>query len=210
MNIERWRDQAQRRIARVVDPLVARLARLGVTPNGMTVTGLALSALAAALLAGGMPRSAGLIWLLGSAFDMLDGALARATGAANRAGAFLDSSLDRLGEGLLLTAVVYHFAAQGMALAAALGAWALLASLMVSYTRARAEGLGAACTNGLATRVERVILLGLGLLSGYLALAIGVLALLASVTTWQRLFAVWGALSGDDQSAQRAVSRSHR
>lgn len=195
MSIERLRERLQRRANALAEPVVRRLARSGVTPDTVTCGGLALSAVAAGFLAAGMLRTAGAVWLVGSALDMLDGALARHTGTVNRGGAFLDSSLDRIGEGLLLTAAVYHFSGHGMALAAAVTAWALLASLMVSYTRARAEGLGAACRTGLATRVERVILLGLGLIFEVLAAAVAVLAVLATITTVQRLLHVRAALA---------------
>ncbi len=195
MSIERLRDGFQRRANALVDPVVRRLARSGVTPDAVTCAGLVLSAAAAACLAAGMLRTAGAVWLAGSALDMLDGALARHTGTVHRGGAFLDSSLDRIGEGLLLTAAVYHFSVQGMPLAAAVTAWALLASLMVSYTRARAEGLGATCRTGLATRAERVILLGLGLVFEVLAAAVAVLAVLATITTVQRLLHVRAALA---------------
>ncbi|MDZ7840423.1 MAG: CDP-alcohol phosphatidyltransferase family protein [Gammaproteobacteria bacterium] len=199
MRIEELRDRLQRRASALVDPVVRRLARSGITPDSVTCAGLALAAVAAACLAAGMLRTAGVVWFVGSALDMLDGALARHTGTVNRGGAFLDSSLDRIGEGLLLTAAVYHFSGEGMTLAAAVSTWALLASLMVSYTRARAEGLGAACRTGLATRAERVILLGLGLVFELLAAAVAVLAVLATITTVQRLLHVRAALAVDER-----------
>jgi len=208
MTIEQLRNALHARANTLVDPIVRGLARLGITADGMTYAGLAVSAAAAALLASGMLVAAGIVWLLGSALDMLDGALARATGAVKPRGAFLDSSLDRVSEGLLLTAAVYHFAGQGMALAAAMTAWALLASLMVSYTRARAEGLGAECKVGIATRVERVILLGLGLLLDALAIAVGAVAVLATVTTVQRLMQVRAALT--DAGAAPPASRTRQ
>lgn len=198
MSIERLRERLQRRANALGDPVVRRLARSGVTPDTVTCVGLALSAGAAGFLAAGMLRTAGVVWLVGSALDLLDGALARHTGTVHRGGAFLDSSLDRIGEGLLLTAAVYHFSGEAMMLAAASSAYALLASLMVSYTRARAEGLGATCRTGLATRAERVILLGLGLVFEVLAAAVAVLAVLATITTVQRLLHVRAVLAADE------------
>lgn len=180
------------------NPLVRLLARAGVTPDGLTYAGLILCAAAAVCLAAGMLRTAGAVWLLGSALDMLDGGLARHTDTVNRRGAFLDSSLDRISEGLLLTAAVYYLAGQNMAPAAALAAFALLASLMVSYTRARAEALGAGCKSGLATRAERVLLLAAGLVFEILAIAVAILAVLATITTVQRLIRVRAALSEDE------------
>ncbi|HSH41387.1 MAG TPA: CDP-alcohol phosphatidyltransferase family protein [Arenicellales bacterium] len=198
MSIEQIRAALHRQANALIDPLILRFARSGFTPDAITVSGLVFSAVAAGFLAAGMPRSAGVIWLLASSLDMLDGALARRTGATNRSGAFLDSSLDRVSEGVLLTAAVYYFAVLGAPVVAAVAAWAMLASLMVSYTRARGEGLGTECRGGLATRVERVILLGLGLVFGVLPIAIGVLAVLATVTTVQRIVLVRAALSRDE------------
>lgn len=207
MTLEQFRGTLHHRANALIDPVTRRLARAGVTPDAITYTGLFLSAAAAACLAGGMLRTAGVVWLIGSALDMLDGALARNTGAVNRKGAFLDSSLDRVAEGLLLTAAVYHFAGQGMALASAASAYALLASFMVSYTRARAEGLGAGCKSGLATRLERVILLGMGLLLGVFEIAIVVLAVLATITTVHRLVRVRAALSEGDSAVAEPPPR---
>lgn len=187
MTLELFRERLHDRANALSAPVTRWLARARVTPDGITVAGLALSAGSAACLAGGALRSAGVVWLVGSALDVLDGALARHNGMAAPKGAFLDSSLDRISEGLVLTAAVYHFAAEQAELAAAISAYALLASLMVSYTRARAEALGASCKNGLATRPERVVLIGAGLLFNLLATAITLLAVLATVTTVQRL-----------------------
>lgn len=207
MTINELRGVLQRLANVVIDPLTRWLARAGVVPDTVTYAGLALSAAAAACLAAGLLRTAGLVWLIGSALDMLDGALARNTDAVNRQGAFLDSSLDRISEGLLLTAAVYYFAGQGMAPAAAISAYALLASFMVSYTRARAEGLGAECKSGVATRLERVVLLGVGLLLEILVIAMGVLAVLATITTVQRLVRVRTALREFDNTVAEPPSR---
>lgn len=196
MNLEQQRERLHRRANALSEPLTDLLARLGVTPDLLTVAGLLVSAAAAACLAGGALRTAGVVFLLGSALDLLDGALARHKGMAALTGAFLDSSLDRISEGLLLTAAVYHFAHQGMELAAAASAYALLASFMVSYTRARAEALGAACKSGVATRAERVVLIAAGLVFDVLGAAVAVLAVLATITTVQRLVHVRSTLSG--------------
>jgi CDP-diacylglycerol--glycerol-3-phosphate 3-phosphatidyltransferase len=196
MTLEQRRDRLHQLANTLSSPLTSLLARAGVTPDVVTVAGLVLCAAAAACLAGGAVRTAGVVWLLGSALDLVDGALARRNGMAAGKGAFLDSSLDRVSEGLMLTAAVYQFAHQGMALAAAASAYALLVSFMVSYTRARAESLGVACKGGLATRVERVLLISLGLLFNILAAAVAVLGVLATITTAQRVFHVRSALAG--------------
>lgn len=201
MTLERLHERLHHQANVLIEPLTRRLARAGVAPDAITYSGLVVSSAAAACLAAGMLRTAGVVWLIGSALDMLDGALARITDTVDRKGAFLDSSLDRVSEGLLLAAAVYHFAGQGMAPAAAASACALLASFMVSYTRARAEGLGVECKGGLATRAERVVLLGLGLVLDILAIAVGALAILATITAVQRLVHVRAALSEADDAA---------
>jgi len=198
--MDNLRKQLEQRAAILLDPLVVRLARTGLTPDMITVSGLIISAVAAAFLAAGHLLTAGIIWLLGSALDMFDGALARRTNTVNSKGAFLDSSLDRVSEGLFFTAAAYHFAAQNAPVAAALATFALLASLMVSYTRARAEGLGTECKTGLATRAERVILLGVGLVLDILHIALAVLAVLAAFTTIQRIMHVRAALDRENHA----------
>lgn len=195
MSVAPWRARIHRRANVWVRPLTRALAAIGVTPDAVTITGLVVSASAAVCLVGGAIRAAGVIWLAGSALDMLDGALARETGSVRRTGAFLDSTLDRASEGLILTAAVYHFSVEGLPLAAAAAAYSLAASFMVSYTRARAEGLGAECKSGLATRVERVILIGAGLVFEVLLAAIVLLAALATITAVQRIWRVRAELS---------------
>ena len=130
---------------------------------------------------------AGAVWLVGSALDLVDGALARNQGQGTAGGAFLDSTLDRISEGALFAAITYHFAQAGDALAAALTAVALLGALLVSYTRARAEALGANCKVGIITRAERVVLLGLGLCFGLLEPAVYLLVALSAVSVAQRV-----------------------
>lgn len=198
VSLEQVRDRLHHYANALSAPLTRMLARAGATPDIVTVAGLVLSAAAALCLAGGALRTAGAVWLLGSALDLLDGALARHKGMAAPKGAFLDSALDRMSEGLLLTAAVYHFAAQGMEPAAAVCAYALLVSFMVSYTRARAEALGVSCKNGVATRTERVVLLGAGLIFNVLFAAAAILAVLATITTIQRVVHVRNALSEPD------------
>ena len=188
--LEALRRRAQAAILTVFEPLLAGLVRLGVGPNALTVAGLVLCLGAAALLVAGMVRWAGVMFLAGSALDMFDGALARRTGGGTPLGAFLDSSLDRVGEGALLCALTYHFAARGAALDAALSAVVLTGSLLTSYLRARAEALGGDCTVGWISRTERVLLLAAGLILGRPEPAIWLLAGLTWWTVGQRLLHV--------------------
>lgn len=168
-------------------PLSAALARRGVTPNHVTIGGTAVTLAAPLLLIAGQPLAAGIVWLVGSSFDLLDGALARNQGRTSRGGALLDSTLDRIAEGALFAAVAYDFAAAGRPDAAGLTVLALLGSLLISYVRARTEGLGGKCTVGVVTRAERVLLLGLGLCFDIMAPVIYLLVALTAVSVVQRL-----------------------
>src|SRR5690606_21493863 len=168
-----------------VRPLGRGLARMGVRPNHVTGAALCLSMLAAVLVLTGHLVSGGIVWLLASSLDLLDGAMARFEQQATRLGAFLDSTFDRVSEGVLFAAVVYHFAARGAPLEASLAAVAMLGSLLISYARARAEALREECQVGFMTRPERVLLLGVGLCFDLLALAIYVLVAGTAITVIQ-------------------------
>ncbi len=133
------------------------------TPNAISLTGLALNIVAAALVWERYFFLGGVAFIVGSIMDTLDGRYSRMSGKGTPFGAFLDSTLDRLEEGIVLTAVGATFARQHDQLAAAAVVVAVLASLMVSYTRARAEALGVECKVGLATRPVRVVILSAGL-----------------------------------------------
>ena len=187
MSVEKLREQLHAAIDRRLDPVVRVLARLGVQPNQVTVAGTLICLAGAALVVVDRLVLAGVIYLAGCALDLIDGALARSQDKVTSGGAFLDSTLDRITEGALFTAITYHFAQQGAALAAALTVVALLGALLVSYTRARAEALGAACKVGIVTRAERVLLVGLGLCFGLLEPVVYLLAALNGVSATQRV-----------------------
>lgn len=180
---------------RIFAPLLAwvsaRLRHTGITPNALTLLGFGLTLLAAFILATGALRWGALLLLLASLFDMLDGALARAMGRSSKFGAFLDSTLDRYSESVTMLALVYYYAGQGDGrVQAVLVVAALVGSLMVSYTRARAEALNVECKVGLLQRPERVVLLIAGLLSGWMTPVLWGLALLANFTALQRIYQV--------------------
>jgi CDP-diacylglycerol--glycerol-3-phosphate 3-phosphatidyltransferase len=175
------------------------------TPNAISLTGLALNLLAAGLVWQEYFFLGGLAFIVGSVCDTLDGRYSRMSGKGTPFGAFLDSTLDRIEEGIVLTAVAAYFATRGEAGAAAAVVVAVLASLMVSYTRARAEALGVECKVGIATRPVRVVIISIGLLFahgtgglgkgallgvGLLAPAVYVLAALSVFTVGQRVFHV--------------------
>jgi CDP-diacylglycerol--glycerol-3-phosphate 3-phosphatidyltransferase len=140
-----------------------RLIESRLTPNAISMTGLALNLLAALLITQRLFFVAGLTFIAGSVMDMLDGRYSRMSGKGTPFGAFLDSTLDRIEEGVVLTAVAAYFASRGDELAVAGVVAVVLGSLMVSYTRARAEALGVECKVGLATRPVRVVIMSAGL-----------------------------------------------
>jgi CDP-diacylglycerol---glycerol-3-phosphate 3-phosphatidyltransferase len=172
---------------RLLSPVVRTLTAAGVTPTMLTVAGLAGNIGAAGLIATGSLVAGGVVMLLASGLDMLDGAVARATGKASPAGALLDSVLDRLSEAAVLFGIMLYGLDQGRSDVAALAFAAVVGSLMVSYVRARAEGLGVSLTEGLFRRQERVVLTAGGLILGLLAPMLWVLAVLSLATALQRL-----------------------
>jgi CDP-diacylglycerol--glycerol-3-phosphate 3-phosphatidyltransferase len=175
-----------------------RLIDSRLTPNAISLTGLVLNLVAAVLVFDERFVLAGIAFVVGSIMDTLDGRYSRMSGKGTQFGAFLDSTLDRIEEGIVLTGVAWVFAERGESFAAAAVVVAVLASLMVSYTRARAEALGVECKVGLATRAVRVVILSAGLLLeglDLLAPAVYLLAALGTVTVLQRIFHVRRALS---------------
>jgi CDP-diacylglycerol--glycerol-3-phosphate 3-phosphatidyltransferase len=169
------------------------------TPNAISLTGLALNVLAAVLVFLDHYFLAGISFIVGSVMDTLDGRYSRMSGKGTPFGAFLDSTLDRASEGIVLTAVAYQFADEARDLAVAATVLAVLSSVMVSYTRARAEALGIKGDVGIAPRAIRVVILSIGLLFAkgaslgdfeLLEPAVYVLAGLSIVTVFQRIFYV--------------------
>ena len=185
--MEPVRRAVQRRIERALAPVAAGLERLGATANQVSVSGFAVSVAAAGLVVTGHLVAAGILYLVAGLLDLLDGVLARTGGRPTRFGAFLDSTLDRASEGVVFAALGFRFAAEGAAVDAGLVVLALLGSVLVSYVRARAEGLGGQCRVGIATRAERVVLIGLGLLTGLLPEAVYLVTFLTAVTVAQRI-----------------------
>ena len=183
-----------------------RLIESRLTPNAISLTGFVLCLVAAVLVWQESYILGGIAFIVGSVCDTLDGRYSRMSGKGTLFGAFLDSTLDRIEEGIVLTAVAGYFAAEGEDFAAAMCVAAVLFSLMVSYTRARAEALGVECKVGLATRPVRVVILSIGLLFAkgaglgdfeLLAPAVYVIAALTIFTTFQRVWHVRNELSGE-------------
>ena len=188
---------------RFTDPVALAVARTGLTPNALTALGLAGSLSAAALVAGGYFLIGGLVMLAAAALDLLDGALARATGRVTPFGGVFDSVLDRLGEAAVLGGVLFHFSQGGHRQEVVLAFIAVVGSIMVSYVRARAEGAGLKLTEGIFTRPERVIVLGLGLIINQMRIALWILAVLTVLTVLQRLYVVWRRLEGEKPPASQ-------
>lgn len=175
-------------------PVIRLLARTPVTPNTLTWLGFWLTAGATALVITGHLFAAGWVVLVAGFFDMLDGALARATNRVTRFGGILDSTLDRLSEAVLLLGLLAIYA-RGQVAESMLVGITLIGSLLVSYTRARIEALGIECKVGFFTRPERVIILALGLLlsryDGALVIALAIIAFFSFFTVVQRLLHAW-------------------
>ncbi len=207
------------RVKGLMTPIAIGLGRLGLTPNALTVIGFLIACVAAVAAGAQAWLAAGLLVIFGGVFDLFDGALARATNRVSKAGAFLDSTFDRWGEGVVYIGIVWGSMDMGLFRPVILAAAAMLSSFMVSYTRARAESLGFApgkgmANVGLAPREVRLVILTAGLiLAGILPgmsqsscdtcagsvpyplnalvleAALGLIAVLATITTIQRIAA---------------------
>lgn len=175
---------------RITTPFVATLSRAGVTPNALTFGNLALSIAAAYVIATGRFFSGGVLVLVSGLFDLLDGALARFTGKTTTFGALLDSTVDRVNEAAVLFGIMAWYVwdpVRGSGLEVSLVFAVLVGSFLISYIKARAEGLGLQCPVGLFTRAERVIVLTVGLLVNQVFIALCVLTVFVLVTVVQRL-----------------------
>ncbi len=178
--------------AQVITVPVARfLAGLRIHPNTLTLLGCLLNVGVAAVLSTGRLSLGGWLLVIAAPLDALDGALARVMGQQSRFGAFLDSTLDRVSEAVLLFGLAAHFLQQGAALEVLLAFVALAGSMMVSYTRARAEGVGVSCKVGLLTRMERAAVLIIGLILGIPTVALWVLAVGSALTALHRVLYVY-------------------
>jgi len=183
---------------RFTDPIINPLARLGVTPNLLTLLGVLGNLGAAVLIARGQFLAGGILVLAFSALDFLDGALARATGQATRFGSVFDATMDRISEMAVLFGVLFFFAERGDEQEVVLASLAMAGSMLVSYVRARAEVVGLPLTEGYFTRPERVLVISAGLIIDQVTIALWVLAIVANLTAAQRLFIVWRKAQRDE------------
>ena len=189
-----------RQRSQIVLNVIARgLGSIGLTPNMLTLIGFFAMCGIGVLLAYGQFVLGGVLIAAAGIFDALDGSLARLTNRVTKFGAFLDSTTDRFAEGALYLGIMYWFLQQGSVFVAYLVFLTLLGSLMVSYARARAEGIGVEIKEGLMTRFERIALLEIGLLltavfgSTPILIVLGILAVLTNATAVQRMWLVYRA-----------------
>ena len=180
-------------------PVAGALAKIGLTPNIVTLLGLAVAVAGAYLIGIGILWAGGIVLLASGVFDLFDGALARLTGRTSNFGALLDSVVDRVSEAVILLGLLIYYVQLSSTEGLVLVYLALAGSIMVSYLRARAEGLGIECSVGVMTRPERVVTLGVGLIIGQwwptvVLVVLGVIAGLTFLTTIQRLIHAWRLL----------------
>lgn len=189
--------------AYVERPVAGALAKMGVSPNMVTFAGLVGAGISAWLLSEGMLWVGGVVMLIAGVLDLFDGALARNTGQDSPFGALLDSVVDRVSEIVVLLGLLLYYVRSGSLEGTVLVYLAVGGSVMVSYLRARSEGLGIDCKVGVMTRPERVAALGIGLIVGHwvpvvVLVVLGVIAALTILTTVQRMFHTWRSLNSAD------------
>jgi CDP-diacylglycerol--glycerol-3-phosphate 3-phosphatidyltransferase len=183
-------------------PIGRILSRLGIHPNAVTFLGFLLNVIAASVLSTGNYIAGGILVMIASSVDGLDGALARVSGKKSSFGAFLDSTLDRVSEGALFFGLLFWFVSQSMWLETYIIYFVLLGSLLVSYTRARAEGLGFECKVGMLTRLERIAILSLGLLLRWIRPMLITMLVLTWITFVQRIYSVWKSATSEVVAAK--------
>jgi CDP-diacylglycerol--glycerol-3-phosphate 3-phosphatidyltransferase len=198
--VEAYRAAFKQGWERFTSGFVDWLAARGVTPNEVSVAGLLISIASAPLLASGALTLGGWVLTVGSIGDSIDGALARRTGAFSEVGAFLDSTFDRIGEGVALAGVAIFLARGGNELAVGAIVLGLLGGSVTSYARARAESLGIECTVGWFARPERMLLVCALLIFRQPALMAYLLAIATCVTACQRIWHVRAALAESARS----------
>ena len=174
-------------------PLSALAKRVPVSPNLLTVAGFLITICAALIIPYNL-RLGGLFMLFGGVLDMLDGIVARTSGRVTKFGAFLDSVLDRYSDAFLFLSISYYLAADGNHAGSFLSLGTLVGAFLISYARARAEGLGESCHTGIMERPERIILLIFATLTGWLVPVLWIMLVLTHITVVQRIYHVWKAM----------------
>lgn len=184
------------KLGHVFDRPLAGLARkISFNPNVLTVTGFVVTLFASFVLVFDL-RAGGLLVLAGGVFDVMDGVVARTNGRTSRFGAFLDSVLDRYSDAAILLAVAWNLADHGDYTGVMLCLGTLVGAFLISYTRARAEGLGENCKHGLMERPERVVMISFGAIAGLMTPVLWILLVLTHFTVLQRIHHVWRLTGG--------------
>ena len=191
---------------RIARALPAFLFHRRVHPNALSLVGVLVSLGGAWAFAEGAFRVGALIVLLGGAFDLVDGVVARRQGRVTTFGGFLDSSLDRVVDMALLLGLVLHYAGRGATSLAGLAALALIATVLVSYTKARAESVLPDFEGGLLERAERIVILVVGGLSGLMPVALGAVALGSTITAGQRIALAHRRMRALDQKREEGAA----
>ena len=208
--------ETRARVRGAIVPIALGAGRIGLTPNALTVIGFLIAGVAAATAAAQLWIPAAALVIFGGSFDTLDGGRARAQNRGTRFGAFLDSTLDRWGEGVVYIGIVAGASTAGFVTVAVLAAAAAVCSFQVSYTRAKAESRKLHGEVGIAPRAERLVLLTLGLVAAgldgglatgsrgqiWLAAALAIIVAAATITAVQRTWHVRTQLRNEEQKAQ--------
>jgi phosphatidylglycerophosphate synthase len=188
------------KLGHVFDKPLEGIARnIPFNPNALTITGFVVTVIASFVLISNLPFG-GFLVLLGGLFDVLDGVVARVNGKSSRFGAFLDSVLDRYSDAFVLLAIAWNFLNTGNYSGVAPCLGTLVGAFLISYARARAEGLGENCGHGLMERAERLLLISFGAITGWINAVLWILVVLTHFTVMQRIYYVQRAMSGKERS----------
>jgi CDP-diacylglycerol--glycerol-3-phosphate 3-phosphatidyltransferase len=182
----------------LLEPIARFISQTGLSPNVITIIGFVLMIGVAIVLAQVYFFLGGWLIIAAVLFDAVDGTLARMMGRTSRFGAFLDSTLDRFSEAVIFLGIFIHLSGENEKVALILIYATVVGSLMVSYARARAEGIGIPLKDGLFTRFERILLLVIGLISNQLTLILWLLAIFSNLTAVQRMYLVWRITGGEE------------
>ena len=191
-------DLARKYSRAFLEPIARFFSRTGLSPNVITVIGFVLMIGVAIVLGRGHLVLGGWLIIAAVLFDAVDGTLARMMGRTSRFGAFLDSTLDRFSEAIIFLGIFIHLSGQNQKLELILIYATVVGSLMVSYARARAEGIGVPLKDGLFTRFERILLLVVGLIFHQLTWTLWLLAIFSNLTAVQRMYLVWRITGGEE------------
>jgi CDP-diacylglycerol--glycerol-3-phosphate 3-phosphatidyltransferase len=186
----------------IVNPIAGLVNRTGISPNGVTFIGFLLMAGVGLVLSQGYLQLAGVLLIVAAFFDAIDGAMARMQNRVTRFGGFFDSTLDRYAEAAIFLGILVYYLGRDASTEVILAYATIIGSLMVSYTRARGEGLGISIRGGLLSRLERMVILVIFLLLNQLTIALWILAPLTNFTAIQRIWLMWRATQEEDAQAE--------